>query len=70
MTDVVIFQILLTLVKLHSLLANLRGSRDKVPDVINGDLLSGANADVSFNFIPHVELELKWEEAGYNRRYK
>ena len=57
------------LAKLHSRLSNLHGSRDKVDDVINGDILSRANAGVSFNFIPYVELELQWEEEGYNRRY-
>ena len=69
MTDVAILQILLTLAKLHSGLSNSHESRDKVDDVINCDLLSRANAGVSFNFIPHVELELQWEEEGYNRRY-
>ena len=70
MTDVAIFQILLTLAKLHSGLSNLHGSRDKVHDVINDDLLSRANICVSFNFIPYVEFELQWEEEGYNRRHK
>ena len=57
------------LAKLRSHLLNLHGSRDKVDDVISGDILSRANAAVSFNFIPYVDLELKWEEEGYNRRY-
>ena len=65
--DVVIFQILLKLAKLHSGLSNLHWSRDKFDDFINGDLLSMANAGLSFNFIPYVELELQWEEEGYNR---
>ena len=69
MTDVAIFQILLALTKLHSGLSNLHESRDKVDDVINFDLLSRANAGVSFNFIPYVELELQWEEKGYKRRH-
>ena len=57
------------LAKLRSHLLNLHGSRDKVDDVISGDILSRADATVSFNFIPYVDLELKWEEEGYNRRY-
>ena len=69
MIDVAIFQILLTLTKLHSGLSNLHESRDKVDDVINFDLLSRANAGVSFNFIPYIELELQWEEKGYKRRH-
>ena len=69
MTDVAIFQILLTLAKLHSGLSNSHESRDKVDDVINCDLLSRANAGVSFNFIPYVELELKWEKERYNMRH-
>ena len=69
MTDVAIFQILLTLAKLHSGLSNLHESSDNIDDVINCDLLSRANAGASFNFIPYVDLELQWEEEGYNRRY-
>ena len=69
MTDVTIFQILLALAKLHSGLSNFLESRDDVDDVINCDLLSRANAGVSFNFIPYVELELQWEEEGYNMRH-
>ena len=59
----------MTLAKLHSGLSNLHGSRDKVDDVINCDLLSRANACVSFNFIPYVDLELLLEEDGCDRRY-
>ena len=69
MTDVAIFQILLRLARLHSGLSNLHKSRDKVDDVINWNLLSRANACVSFNFIPYVDLELQWEGDGYDRRY-
>ena len=69
LTDVAIFQIFLKLAKLHSGLSNLYGSRDKVDDVTNCGLLSRANTVVSFNFIPYVEVELQWEEEGYNRTY-
>ena len=68
MTDAAIFQILLTLAKLHFGLSNLHESRDKFDDVINCDLLSRANAGAGFNFIPYVEIELQWEEEGYNRK--
>ena len=60
---------MLTLAKLHSGLSNFYRLRGKFDDVINFDLLSRANAGVSFNFIPYVDLELQWEEEGYNRRY-
>ena len=59
----------MTLTKLYSGLSNLHESRDKFDDVINCDLLSRANACVSFNFIPYVDLELQLEEDGYDRRY-
>ena len=69
MTDVAIFQILLTLAKLHSGQLNLHESCDKVNDVVICDFLSRANAGVSFNLTPYVEIELQWEEEWYNRRY-
>ena len=68
MTDATIFQILVTLAKLHSGLSSLHESRDKVDDVINCDFLSRVNACVSFNFISYVDLELQLEEDGYDRR--
>ena len=54
----------MTLANLHSGLSNLHKSRDKVDYVINCDLLSKANACVSFNFIPYEGLELQLEEDG------
>ena len=42
---------MLTLVKYHSGLSNLHMWRDKVDDVINGDLLSRGNAGVSVSFM-------------------
>ena len=65
LTDVSIFQILLTLAKLHSGLSKLHGSHGKVDDVINGDFLPRVRTQV----LQYVELELQWEEEEYNRSY-
>ena len=54
LTDVAIFQVILTLGKLQSGMSNLHRSRDKVDGVIDGDLLSRANAGVSFSFVPYI----------------
>ena len=68
MTDASIFQILLTLAKLHFGLSNLHDSSDKSDDVIDCALLSRDNAGGGFNFKPYVEIELQWEEEGYNKK--